>query len=327
MVKPPVSSPHSYRDFKRGDWVTANAMLSSIDWNTHFLECSDTEEIYAHFSKLLNVSNEEFLKVARTMSDTEPTLIFIFNQYAFNMTMNWLCNTISMRDVHARTVLVTLDRVSYDNIGLIWPNITRFYWNRPFNYGDGYYHLFFLFRSNLAQAFLKLGKPFWMAQQDTFWRKSIFDLKLDDAQKEADIIFDKASDSALPLIAGRSFITKWPYERGHYKVRPTCGSRTFFKQLSADLEHQYAPDNTYMSALCAHLAIINCEFIPFQKIANWMWLYEQSTQLAEVPYLLQFDGERKLGGKLAAMKELGFYFLNKDALTCNASAVSVGIRF
>ncbi|VDM47538.1 unnamed protein product [Toxocara canis] len=228
---------------------------------------------------------------------------------------------------------------------------------RPFNYGDGYYQLFFLFRSNLAQAFLKLGKPFWMAQQDTFWRKSIFDLKLDDAQKEADIIFDKASDSALPLIAGRSFITKWPYERGHYKVRPTCGSRTFFKQLSADLEHQYAPDNTYMSALCAHLAIINCEFIPFQvllstdltsrcvvltlteagngetmwrifrKIANWMWLYEKSTQLAEVPYLLQFDGERKLGGKLAAMKELGFYFLNKDALTCNASAVSVGIRF
>ncbi|VDM47445.1 unnamed protein product [Toxocara canis] len=55
MVKSPVSSPHGYRDFKRGDWVTANAVLLSIDWNTYFLECSDIEEIYAHFIKLLNV--------------------------------------------------------------------------------------------------------------------------------------------------------------------------------------------------------------------------------------------------------------------------------
>ncbi|VDM38344.1 unnamed protein product [Toxocara canis] len=41
MVKLPVSSPRSYRYFKRGDWVTANAVLSSIDWNMYILDCSD----------------------------------------------------------------------------------------------------------------------------------------------------------------------------------------------------------------------------------------------------------------------------------------------
>jgi hypothetical protein len=39
--------------------------------------------------------------------------------------------------------------------------------------------------------------------------------------------------------------------------------------------------------------------------------------------LVQFDGDTKLGGKLAKMRSLGFYFLKDDGVTCNANYVKV----
>ncbi|VDM42551.1 unnamed protein product [Toxocara canis] len=88
MVKPPVSSPQIYRDFKGGDWATANAMLSSIDWNTYFLECSDIEEMYAHFIKLLNIVIDciPIAKVERTT----PSLPNYLQQMAAKKHFLWL---------------------------------------------------------------------------------------------------------------------------------------------------------------------------------------------------------------------------------------------
>lgn len=43
--------------------------------------------------------------------------------------------------------------------------------------------------------------------------------------------------------------------------------------------------------------------------------------------LVQFDGDTKLGGKLAKMRALGFYFLEEDGITCNARSVKVSFEF
>ena len=43
----------------------------------------------------------------------------------------------------------------------------------------------------------------------------------------------------------------------------------------------------------------------------------------ERPYLIQFDGDTKLGGKLAKMRSMGFYFLKDNGQQCNASAVAM----
>lgn len=60
-------------------------------------------------------------------------------------------------------------------------------------------------------------------------------------------------------------------------------------------------------------------------ITNWIWLHEPSRfKGREVPWLVQFDGDTKLGGKLAKMKSLGFYFMKNDGYTCDAQAVKVG---
>jgi hypothetical protein len=79
-----------------------------------------------------------------------------------------------------------------------------------------------------------------------------------------------------------------------------------------------------MTSLCADKDLINCGQIPFSTITNWIWLHEPSRfKSHHVPMLVQFDGDTKLGGKLAKMRSLGFYFLENDGVTCNAKSVKV----
>lgn len=94
-----------------------------------------------------------------------------------------------------------------------------------------------------------------------------------------------------------------------------------------------------MTSLCADRNLINCGQIPFRlsgqlsltvgsfsTITNWIWLHEPSRfKSHHVPMLVQFDGDTKLGGKLAKMRALGFYFLEKDGISCNAKSVKASL--
>lgn len=79
-------------------------------------------------------------------------------------------NIDDFKGVHDQAIIVTIDEASKVELDAAWPQITKLHWpidclKDPFNYGDGPYQLFYLFRSNLARAFLEFGKPFWMIQQ------------------------------------------------------------------------------------------------------------------------------------------------------------------
>uniref|UniRef100_A0AC34R668 Nucleotide-diphospho-sugar transferase domain-containing protein n=1 Tax=Panagrolaimus sp. JU765 TaxID=591449 RepID=A0AC34R668_9BILA len=163
-----------------------------------------------------------------------------------------------MKNVHENVVIVAMDEESKKQISQQWPNLKILSWIIPclkdsFNYGDGKYQLFFVFRSNLARSFLYFGKTIWMIQQDTFWRENLLETKIDKDQPKVDIIFDRASEGDSKIIAG-----------GYYFAKPTCSSQIFFKQLSYDLERIYAPDNAYMTYLCSNKGSINCGLVPFK---------------------------------------------------------------
>lgn len=97
-------------------------------------------------------------------------------------------------------------------------------------------------------------------------------------------------------------------------------------------------DKSETSAKCGYISfrykntIIKKLCIFFSVITNWIWLYEphrflfqkfNNSLFTQAPTLIQFDGDTKLGGKLAKMRSLGFYFLNSEKETCNANAVQV----
>ncbi|KAH7729013.1 Nucleotide-diphospho-sugar transferase [Aphelenchoides avenae] len=236
------------------------------------------------------INDAEFTGRIQRFSSNEPTLVMFLNKHVLNMTLNWLCNTKHMEGVHERTVMVTLDDESNGNLAQLWPNIARLPFvvpclKDPFSYGDGRYQLFFVLRSNIARAFVELGRPLWMIQQDTFWYDNLLNLKLDGYNEAADIVFDRALDGDRPLIAG-----------GYYMAKPTRNAQAFFRRLSTDLE--------------------KCTLI------NWMWLHSPvADSSGRPPMLIQFDGDTKNRGKLARMRDLGFYFLNDDQQTCNSTAV------
>ncbi|KAK0390341.1 hypothetical protein QR680_019308 [Steinernema hermaphroditum] len=263
------------------------------------------------------MKSEHFQSAVGKLS-SENSFVLMQNRHALNMTMNWLCNTKNMLGVHENVLLVSLDKEADDMLALTFPNVNRLKWvvpclDKPFNYGDGLYQLFFLFRSNFARALVESDKSFWMIQQDTFWRKSLLSLEI--KSDSSDILFDRAAEQGGSLIAG-----------GYYRARSTPGSKAFFKKLSSDLEWWYSPDNTYMTTLCAEGTTAKCGSIPFDLITNWHWLYSPSRIGDNVPFLIQFDGFTKLGGKLNALKELGFYFLNSDGVSCNDEAVDKAVR-
>ncbi|EGT30101.1 hypothetical protein CAEBREN_11151 [Caenorhabditis brenneri] len=239
------------------------------------------------FERLINNPS---LKDAVVQMDTNRSgLILILNKHALNMTYNWLCNTQNIPGVHEHSYIVTLDQESSSALKKSWPSVKQINivvpgLKDPFNYGDGYYQLFYLFRANLARAILHYNRSFWMIQQDTFWNDSLLNI---DTEKEenVDILFDRASDKG-PLVAG-----------GYYHAKPTSNSKNYFAKLAKDISWWYAPDNAYMTSLCEVSGLAKCGRLSFDLITNWQWL--QGTSSGIPPKFIQFDGETKLGGKLA----------------------------
>ncbi|RCN46599.1 hypothetical protein ANCCAN_07335 [Ancylostoma caninum] len=239
------------------------------------------------------MSSKEFKETLSALPLNQETFVLILNVHALNMTLNWLCNTEQMPGFYKaeHTML----------------------FQKPFNYGDGPYQLFYLFRANLARALIAMGRPFWMIQQDTFWAESLSSFNV--AARTEDIIFDRASENG-PMIAGKFGPGLMS---GYYYAKPNPSSMAYFERLAQDISWWYAPDYAYMTSLCELSGLANCGGLPFSLITNWQWLDSKCSNSS--PSFVQFDGETNLGGKLGKMKQLGFYFLQEDGRSCNRRAV------
>ena len=80
--------------------------------------------------KLENSSQfQDFLNNLR--SRKRPPAIFLLNQYALNMTNNFLCNTEVFENVHDRFVFVTLDKRTFQVLSNRWPRVELFQFSSP----------------------------------------------------------------------------------------------------------------------------------------------------------------------------------------------------
>ncbi|CAJ0605032.1 unnamed protein product [Cylicocyclus nassatus] len=207
------------------------------------------------------MSSDLFKTTVTSLPTNQGAFVAILNSHALHMTLNWLCNTEGIKGVHEKLLVVTLDKKAADTLSDLWPNVRQLNWIVPglkdaFNYGDGEYQLFYLFRANLARALLANGKSFWMIQQDTFWADSLSNVFDVDARNE-DIIFDRASEIG-DLIAG-----------GYYYAKPNPSSMSFFERLSKDLSWWYAMDNAYMTSLCELSGLAKCGGLPYRYFSPY----------------------------------------------------------
>uniref|UniRef100_A0A1I7UUH8 Nucleotid_trans domain-containing protein n=1 Tax=Caenorhabditis tropicalis TaxID=1561998 RepID=A0A1I7UUH8_9PELO len=258
------------------------------------------------FERLIEVLDEKFPK---------PPAFFLLNQYALNMTDNFLCNTATLDGVHERFVFVTLDDVARDKIRKRWAQIQIFHWPtpslfEPFSFAEGAYQTIYLLRSNLALALIKKGKSFWMMQQDTFWRKSIFDLNYED-DMSFDAIFDQLGD-------GDNSLRKEWVNGANWFIRANNETQFFFERLSDKLSYWYTPDVGVMIHQCNTWDKPKCAYIPYNVTYSWEWMFSDQKN---PPYLLQLDCETNGGTKLMQLGRYGFHFVNSDG-SCNNEKIS-----
>lgn len=74
-------------------------------------------------------SDQEWQEIVKSMDDSFG--VIILNQHAIPMTLNWLCNTANMPNVHARTLFFTIDSNSYNILSDYYPNLKIFQWMTP----------------------------------------------------------------------------------------------------------------------------------------------------------------------------------------------------
>ncbi|TMS35323.1 hypothetical protein L596_002752 [Steinernema carpocapsae] len=288
---------------------TANATNAVIYVKTHGHTVGlDTIENSPRFKDLLETLDREF---------TKPPAFLLLNQHALNMTFNFLCNTQTLPGVHERLIFVTLDEKTRDVLGEHWPHIRQFYWPtpslyKPFSFAEGPYQTIYLLRANLAVGLLKHGISFWMMQQDTFWRKNLFDLKFEE-NEQFDVLFDQIGDDQ------NSQRAEW-VNGANFFVHANNKTLEFFEAVASKLSHWYTPDMGIMIHQCHTWGTLNCSYIPHKIAHSWEWMY---TAQKNPPHIIQLDCETDGGSKLMQLAKFGFYFTESDGRTCNPAAVNL----
>uniref|UniRef100_A0AC34RGR7 Nucleotide-diphospho-sugar transferase domain-containing protein n=3 Tax=Panagrolaimus sp. JU765 TaxID=591449 RepID=A0AC34RGR7_9BILA len=261
-------------------------------------------------------TSQKFKELVQTLDRdfTKPPAFLFLNQFALNMTFNFLCNTAEYPGVHERLIFVTLDEPAKLVLEKNWPKIRQFYWPteslfKPFSFSEGAYQLIYLLRANLAVALLKNGKSFWMMQQDTFWRESLFDKNLEDG--DFDALFDQIGANDDDLRA------EW-VNGANFFVKANADTLKFFEAVASKLVDWHTPDMGIMIHQCHTWDKPKCKFISHKIAHSWEWMY---TDQKDPPSVMQLDCETDGRSKLQELAKFGFYFTKEDGRTCNPEAV------
>ena len=75
------------------------------------------------------LANGAFREMAGKLQN--DTLILMLNRHAVNMTMNWLCNTAHMVNVHDKVLVVAVDEHVTYQLRQHWPMLNVFHWDVP----------------------------------------------------------------------------------------------------------------------------------------------------------------------------------------------------
>uniref|UniRef100_A0A915DHR3 Nucleotide-diphospho-sugar transferase domain-containing protein n=1 Tax=Ditylenchus dipsaci TaxID=166011 RepID=A0A915DHR3_9BILA len=145
-----------------------------------------------------------------------------------------------------------------------------------------------------------------MMQQDTFWRRNLFDLGLEEESvaEGYDALFDQVGDGNKSQRADGSMANNYTIE--------------FFEAISNKLAHWYAPDMGIMIHQCHTWTRPRCKYIPHKIAHSWEWMY---TEQKDPPHIMQLDCETDGGSKLQQLARFGFYFTKPDGRTCDRDAV------
>ncbi|TMS39815.1 hypothetical protein L596_006288 [Steinernema carpocapsae] len=283
-----------------------------------FMIVREMNECAEQFTLDALVKNAELQNVVDQLSD--PFGVVMLNQYAIDITLNFLCNTIDMRGVHDRLLFFTLDDISRYRLLSEYPDLNVFTFKAPclqetFIPGDATYMSFFLLRTNLIRTLLTFGRSFWMLQADTFWRDTLFKPPNWSKQDTVNVALDQqgyygSRDARKHQMNGANFFVSY-----NEKTRKLMDDLFWYQS------HFYVTDPDAIKVMCNSQHRFNCSFIDYRMISGWEWIYGDQSM---APSLIQMDGESG-GGKIETLKRYNMWFLDDDGV-CDNKAVQRATR-
>ncbi|KAK0399206.1 hypothetical protein QR680_002939 [Steinernema hermaphroditum] len=288
-------------------FLLLNNFLRSFVIVREMNECAD------EFNLKSLVGNADLQAVVSQISG--PFGVVMLNQYAADITLNFLCNTAGMKGVHEKLLIFTLDKVSRFRLLSEYPDLNVFTYEAQclqdtFVPGDATYMSFFLLRTNLIRALLAFGRSFWMLQADTFWRDTLFKSPEVRTATSYQVALDQSGYD------GSSDTRKGQMNGANFFVSYSEKTRKLMDDLFWYQSHFYVTDPDAIKVMCNSQHRFNCSYIDHRVISGWEWIYGDQSM---APSLIQMDGESG-SGKIETLKRYNMWFLNEDGL-CDRESV------
>ncbi|CAO4364677.1 unnamed protein product [Caenorhabditis nigoni] len=273
-----------------------------------------------------NVKMKVLFEAENLLNQTSKSSNFIYvamiNNAYERMTLNWICNTASMDNVHNRTLIVSVDPSTCTSIRSQWDETIKCVSLEIDNYKNGYdwgkqqYINILTLRANLMELLTKNDIPYVLIEADATWFKDPLLLFLNRTNSEEDY------DIVVPVKG---------YDGGSWDtlafdpmlISPTNGSKMFMEEMKTRLNgDKKLYDQDIMNQLCAsqHNGLI-CRQFSYNEIADGKW-YKMDERDREIPFILNNNFNSGTKNKETRQALNGFWFLASKTNQCVISKVN-----
>lgn len=269
-----------------------------------------------------------FLDKAVNISKSHNFIYFtLINQAYFNLTNNWLCNTVLMTGVHERVLIVTTDVESERMLKKLWPNVAVYHFvvstnkfQKKLDWGQKSYVNFLTLRSKFLTSMVEMNLTFVLFETDSIWLKnptdyfSKFMIKGDDADDER-----WSFDVVVPV----------KYKSDEYGrdltfnpmlVIPNRKTKKFFRQMSTTLdENAKLYDQDVLDDMCKMMySLVKCVRFPYEDISDGYWFDLSPKYRKKIhPYVINNNYYVGVDHKITRQALNGFWYLKPKDQTCD----------
>ncbi|KAF1763879.1 hypothetical protein GCK72_003825 [Caenorhabditis remanei] len=273
-----------------------------------------------------NVKTTLITEAQSVLNKTSESSNFIYvvmiNKAYERMTLNWICNTALMENVHNRTLIVTMDPSTCLSIRSQWDETIKCVSLEINNYKNGYdwgrqqYINILTLRANLMELLTANDIPYVLIETDATWFKDPLHLFANRTTAEEDY------DIIIPVKG---------YDGGSWDtlafdpmlVATTNGSKMFMEEMKTRLNSdKKLYDQDVMNQLCAsqHNGLI-CRQFDYNEVADGKW-YKMDETSRVTPFILNNNFNSGTKNKETKQALNGFWFLATRTNQCVISKVT-----
>lgn len=260
---------------------------------------------------------------ARQISDHFGLVLWtLINSAYLDLTLNWLCQTSQMPEIHQRVFIITTDEDTATKIRSQWPDIsvlsiksTSF--NSSLVWGQQQYIDFLVLRAIIIRLFVENDVRFVLFETDSVWLRNPYEY-FENYSRSADVILPK---KYRPDSRGRD-LTFDPMI-----VVPNRRSKTFFAEMYWRLTNPKLHingtlyDQDVLDDLCrTRFADVRCRTFPWAEIADGYWFkLKDKLKLTLPTYVVNNNFYSGVENKITRQALNDFWYLTIDRRCNNES--------